>query len=143
MTERYDFSRAVTDGKYYYIQYFMPHRPRGRDSWYGYQVQANWRAYEAAYEAGNTNEIQSLFYEPKPLEQFFDTGADPWQVDSLVEQSASKARVKSMSEEMDRWMVETRDVGLIPELDWAIPSASSMMPLPYFLSGERWVEDGK
>ncbi|SEJ60509.1 hypothetical protein SAMN05192553_1065 [Cyclobacterium xiamenense] len=101
------------------------------------------RAYEAAYEAGNTNEIQSLFYEPKPLEQFFDTGPDPWQVDSLVEQPASKARVKSLSKELDRWMVETRDVGLIPELDWAIPSASSMMPLPYFLSGERWIDGGK
>lgn len=45
MAERYDFSRAVTDGKYYYIRNFMPHRPRGRDSRYGYQVQANWRAY--------------------------------------------------------------------------------------------------
>ncbi|WP_162340727.1 sulfatase family protein [Cyclobacterium salsum] len=115
MAERYDFSRAVTDGKYYYIRNFMPHRPRGRDSRYGYQVQANWRAYETAYEAGNTNEIQSQFYEPKPLEQFFDTEADPWQVDNLIEQPASKARVKSMSKELDRWMVETRDVGLIPE----------------------------
>ncbi|WP_163378950.1 sulfatase [Cyclobacterium sp. SYSU L10401] len=115
MAERYDFSRAVTDGKDYYIRNFMPHRPRGRDSRYGYQVQANWRAYEAAYEAGNTNEVQSQFYEPKPHEQFFDTEADPWQVDNLVEQPASKARVKSLSKELDRWMVETRDVGLIPE----------------------------
>lgn len=115
MGARYDFSRAVTDGKYYYIRNFMPHRPRGRDSRYGYQMQANWRAYETAYEAGNTNEIQSQFYEPKPLEQFFDTEVDPWQVDNLVEQEASKARVKSMSKELDRWMVETRDIGLIPE----------------------------
>ncbi|WP_439481253.1 sulfatase family protein [Cyclobacterium plantarum] len=115
MAERYDLSRAVTDGKYYYIRNFMPHRPRGRDSRYGYQVQANWRAYEAAYEAGNTNEIQSQFYQPKPQEQFFDTEEDPWQVDNLVEQPASKARVKSLSKELDRWMVETRDVGLIPE----------------------------
>lgn len=78
---------------------------------------ANLRAYEVAYEAGNTNEIQSQFYQPKSLEQFFDTEAAPWQVDNLVEQPASKARVKSMSKELDRWMLETRDVGLISELD--------------------------
>jgi arylsulfatase A-like enzyme len=115
MGERYDFSRAITDGRYYYIRNFMPHRPLGRDSRYGYQVQANWRAYEAAYEAGKTNAIQSQFYERKPLEQFFDTENDPWQVNNVVEQPASKARVKSLSKELDRWMVETRDVGLIPE----------------------------
>ncbi len=115
MGARYDFSRAVTDGKYYYIRNFMPHRPRGRDSRYGYQVQANWRAYETAYEAGNTNEIQSQFYEPKPAEQFFDTENDPWYVKNLVQDETLEKRMKSLSKELSRWMVETRDIGLIPE----------------------------
>jgi arylsulfatase A-like enzyme len=115
MGERYDFSRAVTDGKYYYIRNFMPHRPRGRDSRYGYQVQANWRAYESAYEEGKTNDIQSQFYKPKPMEQFFDTEKDPWQVDNLVQQAAFRKAAKSLSNKLDDWMVETRDIGLIPE----------------------------
>ncbi|MBD3630011.1 sulfatase-like hydrolase/transferase [Cyclobacterium sp.] len=115
MAERYDFSRAVTDGKYYFIRNFMPHRPRGRDSRYGYQVQANWRAYEAAHEEGKTDEVQSQFYEPKPVVQFFDTKNDPWQVTNLVDQAALEIRMEKLSKELDRWMVKTRDVGLIPE----------------------------
>lgn len=115
MGERYDFSRAITDGRYYYIRNFMPHRPLGRDSRYGYQVQANWRAYEAAYEQGKTDAIQAQFYLPKPGEQFFDTEVDPWQVDNLADQSTMEIRREKLSKELDRWMVETRDVGLIPE----------------------------
>ncbi|MDN3690498.1 sulfatase-like hydrolase/transferase [Cyclobacterium jeungdonense] len=115
MGERYDFSRAITDGRYYYIRNFMPHRPRGRDSRYGYQVQANWRAYEAAYEEGKTDAIQSQFYLPKPEEQFFDTDADPWQVDNLVRERAYQKTLANLSRRLDRWMVETRDLGLIPE----------------------------
>lgn len=42
MGDCYDFSRAVTDGRYYYVRNFMPHRPRGRDTRYGYTVQSNW-----------------------------------------------------------------------------------------------------
>jgi N-sulfoglucosamine sulfohydrolase len=64
MGERYDFSRAVTDGQYYFIRNFMPHRPRGRDSRYGFTVQANWRAWEDSTE-GKCNEIQSQFFQPK------------------------------------------------------------------------------
>lgn len=115
MAERYDFSRAITDGKYYYIRNFIPHRPRGRDSRYGYQVQANWRAYESAYGEGKTNEIQSQFYKPKPMEQFFDTENDPWQVGNLSHEKSVEKRKKALSQKLDRWMVNTRDVGLIPE----------------------------
>mgnify|MGYP007044806712 CR=1 FL=1 len=51
MGERYDFCRAVTDGRHYFIRNFMPHRPRGRDSVYGYTVQANWRAWREWHDA--------------------------------------------------------------------------------------------
>ncbi|MEX0882324.1 MAG: sulfatase-like hydrolase/transferase, partial [Cyclobacteriaceae bacterium] len=115
MGERYDFSRAVTDGKYYYVRNFMPHRPLGRDSRYGHQMQANWRAYETAYEEGKTNEIQSQFYKPKPKEQFFDTENDPWHVENLAQNGEMENRMKSLSKELDRWMLETKDIGLIPE----------------------------
>lgn len=115
MGERYDFSRAVTDGQNYYIRNFMPHRPLGRDSRYGYQVQANWRAYERAYDEGKTNAVQAQFYLPKPVEQFFNTDADPWQVDNLVEAQEYQKAITKLSKQLDRWMVETRDLGLIPE----------------------------
>ncbi|MFW6290108.1 MAG: sulfatase-like hydrolase/transferase [Mariniphaga sp.] len=115
MSERYDFSRAVTDGRFYYIRNFMPHRPRGRDTRYGYTVQANWRAWEDHYNAGRCNEIQSQFYQPKPVIELFDTQKDPWHVKNLANEPAFQNKVQELSNELDDWMIRTRDVGLIPE----------------------------
>ncbi|MCC5936880.1 MAG: sulfatase-like hydrolase/transferase [Lunatimonas sp.] len=115
MGERYDFSRAVTDGKFYFIRNFMPHRPLGRDSRYGFEVQANWRAWEAHHEAGKTNDLQSKFFEPKEATELFDSKKDPWHVENLVADNVHRDRVTQLSEELDAWMIKTRDVGLIPE----------------------------
>ncbi len=115
MSERYDFSRAVTDGRYYFIRNFMPHRPFGRDTRYGYEVQANWRAWENYYDEGKCNEIQSQFYQPKQTIELFDTQKDPWHVDGIASLPEQQKRLQTLSSELDHWMVKTRDVGLIPE----------------------------
>ncbi|MBE0653980.1 MAG: sulfatase, partial [Bacteroidales bacterium] len=115
MAERYDFSRAVSNGRDYFIRNFFPHRPPGRDSRYGYQVQANWRAWEEAYDRGECNEIQSQFYQPRSTFELFDTKKDPWHITNLASQKKQEKIVKELSEELDQWMIETRDAGLIPE----------------------------
>ena len=115
MGERYDFSRAVTDGRWYYIRNFMPHRPRGRDSRYGFTVQANWKAWEQHYESGQCDAIQSQFFQPKPAVELFDTREDPWQVQNLAQKPEHTETLARLEEQLDRWIVETRDLGLIPE----------------------------
>lgn len=115
MAERYDFSRALTDGRYYFIRNFMPHRPRGRDTRYGFTVQANWRAWEKYFETGKCNEIQSQFFQPKSSVELFDTDSDPWHVTNIAEEPKYQKIITQLSNELDRWMIETRDIGLIPE----------------------------
>jgi len=115
MSERYDFSRAVTDGRWYLVRNFTPHRPLGRDTRYGFEVQANWAAWERHYDAGKCNAVQSQFFQPKPPVQLFDTQTDPWHVNDLAKlpEHAEKRRV--LEEDLDRWMVEIRDLGIVPE----------------------------
>ena len=117
MAERYDFCRAVTDGRHYFIRHFMPHRPEGRDTVYGYQVQANWRAWREWYDANPeaVDSVRSQFFRPKPPVQLFDTDADPWQVNNLAGTPDSEVIAQRLEADLDRWMIETRDVGLIPE----------------------------
>lgn len=115
MAERYDFSRAVTDGRYYFIRNFMPHRPRGRDSRYGFTVQANWRVWEEYFETGKCNEIQSQFFQPKYSIELFDTDSDPWHVLNIAKETEYQKIITQLSNELDKWMIETRDIGLIPE----------------------------
>jgi arylsulfatase A-like enzyme len=115
MGERPDFSRAVTDGRYTFVRHFMPHRPPGRDSRYGFQQQANWRAWEAHFESGLCDPVQSQFFQPKPVIELFDLQADPWQVANLALQPDQQQRLETLSRALDQWMIDTRDTGLIPE----------------------------
>ncbi len=115
MAERYDFCRAVSNGDYYFIRNFMPHRPRGRSSRYGYTVQANWRAWEKHFNSEKCDEIQSQFYQPKASVELFNTLEDPWHVRDLSQDKQYQKNIEESSDELDRWMIETRDIGLIPE----------------------------
>ena len=119
MADCYDFSRAVTDGRWYYVRNFMPHRPRGRDCRYGFTVQSNWVAWEDHYEAGKCDPIQSQFFEPKPVAEFFDTDTDPWHVKSLADRNEHKERIAKLAKDLDEWMIETVDTGIIPEAMFA------------------------
>ena len=145
MAERYDFSRAVTDGRYYFVRNFMPHRPRGRDSSYGYQVQANWGAWRSWYEKspGTAGPIRSQFFRPKPVVQLFDTQKDPWHVHNLADDPALQGKRKQLAEDLDQWMIQTRDIGLIPEPlfhDLAGPAQSSKTLYEYAQSDAFPVE---
>lgn len=115
MSERYDFNRAVTDGEYYLIRNFVPHRPRGRSTRYGYTVQQNWRANEESFANGNSNAIQSQFYEPKNPVELFDTKNDSYHISNIADKAKHQQKLKELSSELDRWMLEIRDIGLIPE----------------------------
>ncbi len=115
MSERPDFSRAVTDGRWHLIRNFMPHRPLGRDTRYGFDVQANWRAWEQHYDAGLCDPIQSQFFLPKPPVEFFDTLHDPWQVTNLADHPDYQEQRQLLEKDLDDWMVQTRDLGLVPE----------------------------
>lgn len=114
VSERWDSYRAVTDGRYYFIQNFMPHRPVGRQIRYSY-LQANWRALEREYENGGLNELQSKLFLPKPPFELFDTQEDPWHVNNLAGSSEYNEILTKFSNELDQWMIQTRDIGLIPE----------------------------
>ncbi|RXP62752.1 sulfatase [Lutibacter sp. HS1-25] len=115
MSERYDFCRAVTDGEYNFIRNFVPHIPRGNSTRYGYTVQQNWVANEESFKSGKSNAIQSQFYQPKKTVELFNTKKDPWHVQNIADEKENVEKLKELSEELDRWMIEVRDIGLIPE----------------------------
>lgn len=115
MDEQIDFSRAVNDGRYHFIRNFLPNSTQGRQLYYPYNVQANWGAWAKHYDAGKCNEVQGRFFNAKPVLQLFDIENDRWEVNNLATKPEHQKRVKEMSEELDRWMIETRDIGLIPE----------------------------
>ncbi len=116
MDERYDMSRAVRDQKYRYIRNYMPYRV------YGQHLEYLWRApsigsWEEAYKNGQCNEVQSRFWEPKPVEELYDTENDPWEINNLAKDSKYKDVLERMRKANRDWMIRVYDTGFIPEAD--------------------------
>ncbi len=118
--DRYDFSRAVTDGRYYLIRNFMPHRPRGQEPEHGYNVHRNWRAWRDWYLKNPkvADPVYSRFFKPKPVLEFYDLESDPWQINNLASHADHRERIATMEDALYDWMMKTRDTGLIPEPMW-------------------------
>ena len=116
-SDKFDCSRAATDGEHYLIRNFYPHRPRGRDNRYGPEKQANWEAWEKWYDANPeaAGPIYSQFYKPKPVVELFDMEKDPDQVKNLVGDRVLKGKFEKLSAELDAWMIKNRDLGVVPE----------------------------
>lgn len=134
MDERYDMSRAVRDNRYRYIRNYMPYRI------YGQHLEYLWRApsirsWEQAYLNGECTEIQSVFWNTKPLEELYDTENDPWEINNLAYKPEYKDILERMRNENFRWMKEIKDVGLIPEPEYSKRAGSRSM-YDYLRSGE-------
>ena len=116
MDERYDLSRSIVDRQYRYTRYYNSNR-----IWMQ-QLEYLWKApsmasWEREYLAGNCNEIQSRFFNTKPVEELFDTENDPWELNNLANDPAHTERLVSMRKACLEKAISMRDAGFIPETD--------------------------
>ncbi len=114
MDERIDMSRAVRDDRFRYIRNYMPWRPALQ------KLEYLWRApsmasWEEAYQAGECNEVQSRFFEPRPVEELYDAVSDPWEVSNLAGNPEYNEVLERMRKALDTKMLETIDSGFISE----------------------------
>jgi hypothetical protein len=65
--------------------------------------------------AGRCDPVQARYWQEKPAEEFYLVGADPYQINNLINSPEQAAAIEHLREEMMEKMVETRDAGLIPE----------------------------
>ena len=139
MDGRYDMSRAVRDKKFRYIKNYMPYRI------YGQHLEYLWRApsirsWEQAYLKGECNEIQSIFWNKKPVEELYDTENDPWEVNNLANDPAYEEVLKRMRTANEKWIANIHDAGFVPEAD-LIDRAGETTMYDYMRSGEINLEE--
>ncbi len=64
----------------------------------------------------NSSARREIFFEPiKPLEELYDTEADPHEIVNLADKPEHAERLKAMRAECYAWMARINDTGLIPE----------------------------
>ncbi|MBN2012793.1 sulfatase-like hydrolase/transferase [candidate division KSB1 bacterium] len=114
MDERYDMMRTVRDKEFRYIRNYMPHRIYGQHLSYLWLAPLT-QSWENEYRKGNCNEIQSIFWRPKPPEELYDLKNDPDEVHNLANDPKYQDRLLELRNACLEWQKQIHDTGFIPE----------------------------
>lgn len=119
MDETYDRVRSVRGERYRYVRNYHPELPYFQYINYMDEmpILKDWR--KLAFD-GKLNDTQKLFWSrTKPKEELYDLETDPYEVNNLATaESALLQKVrKEMSAALDKWVIDTNDLGEVPEKD--------------------------
>lgn len=139
--DMYEMSRAVSDGRYFYVRNFMPHLPYIQSGYIYSDVKDSFRALREAFKAGELNAEQLKLWQAKPVEELYDWQTDPQELNNLADDPEYKKIKQDLAQRLHDWMIEHRDLGLLPEAEYMICSQGST-PYEYAReSGEYAVEE--
>lgn len=115
--ESYDMVRAARDARFKYIRNFYPQLPYLL--WIPYRnrhpiLQELWRLHgEGALEGPQTLLMQGS----RPVEELYDTEADPWETTNLADDPKYAADLKRLRGALSEWRSEVGDLGEMSELE--------------------------
>ncbi len=113
--ETIEILRSVRTPRFKYIRNFLSYRPHLQFNQYkdGKKVVKEMRA---LYATGKLNDLQARFFTtPRPPEELYDLKADPYETTNLAGNAAHKSTLKTLRRALYKWMLDSRDPGLIPE----------------------------
>lgn len=115
MDERYDIIRMVRDGRYQYIRNYEPLK-----TFYQYmntaEKGATMRELRRLHAAGElTATTEPCFAATKPVEELYDTQADPHALRNLADQSEYASVMARLRNAHLAWVKRTKDLGMIAE----------------------------
>ena len=115
MDETYDLIRSARDTRFKYLRNYAPVRSYAQNITYMNQM-PTMREWRRLNEEGKLTGAPALhFRETKPIEELFDTEADPHEIVNLADQPEHAETLKRMRAALERWQEEIGDSGMIPE----------------------------
>jgi hypothetical protein len=117
MDETYDRVRSVRGERYRYVRNFHPELPYFQYINYMDEmpIMREWR--RLAFE-GKLNKTQMIFMSrTKPKEELYDLETDPYEINNIAEAESVLIQTtrKEMSDALDQWIKDTKDLGEVPE----------------------------
>jgi len=129
--EAFDLSRSDREARWLYIRNYMPHLSPAQPERYSDQAEMR-REIARLAAAGKLGEGPMTYAAPrKPLEELYDTEEDPHQVRNLAGSPECREVLDRMRRRLRSWILETRDLGFLPEPEMARRSAGAT---PYSLA---------
>ena len=119
MDERYDLLRMVRDDRYLYIRNYLPHLPYFHHQFISYMYEMpTMRDWQRLADLGMLEGPAAAFMAlEKPVEELYDTRADPDQVANLAHDPEHRDALERLRAEHRRWQLDVKDLGLLPESD--------------------------
>ncbi|MEM7456078.1 MAG: sulfatase-like hydrolase/transferase [Planctomycetota bacterium] len=112
--EKYDLVRSLRKGNFKYMRNFTPFNYDGLQNNYRYRMAA-YREWRELFESGDLNEIQSQFFEVKPVEALYDLEADPYETINLIHDPQYAGEADILRRRLFELMGELPDLSLFPE----------------------------
>lgn len=117
MDERYDIIRAVRDKRFKYVRNYEPFK-----TYYQYmntpEKGATMREIRRVQKADSASPGVARFLEPsKAIEELYDTESDPHEMRNLAGSPEHREVLERMRQAHLDWVLETRDLGLVPEAE--------------------------
>jgi len=123
--EAYEFSRCVRDERYKYIRNYLPHLPYIQPSEYPDRAEIMQELRRAVAEEELLPAQKLLWAATKPVEELYDTYADPHEMNNLANWSEYRRIHERLRSVLHTWMLQTRDTGLLPEAEMHIRAEGS------------------
>ncbi|MBX2821073.1 MAG: sulfatase [Rhodothermaceae bacterium] len=120
--DMFEMSRAVVNERYIYVRHYMPHLPYIQSGVINSNNKLAYRALREAHENGDTDTEQTKLWNTKPVEELYDLVADPMELNNLADNPEVDEIKAGLRAQLHAWVVETRDLGLLPEAEYMIRS---------------------
>ena len=117
MDETLDIIRAVRDKRFKYIRNYRPELSYSQHIAYMDEMPTmkEWRRLATEDKLAGP---QQIFFQPtKPVEELYDTQADPHEVRNLAADPKYAGELARLRAAHEKWRQETGDLGLIPEAE--------------------------
>jgi arylsulfatase A-like enzyme len=109
-----DCCRSASDGRFRYILNLMPDLPHLPKVAYREQQEIMKDLNHLRDpDGGATPQQWQMVSTHKPREEFYDSQSDPYNVVNLIDAPEHQERINAMRAAVEKWMVETGDLGLI------------------------------
>jgi hypothetical protein len=133
--EKYEFIRSLHKGKYQYIRYYQPWLPDGLQNNYRYKMLAftQWRD---LHNAGKLTGAAKRFFQTKPVEELYDTEADPHEINNLAVDPQYRKVLLDLRARLQDRVKSLPDLSFYPE-SYLVPEIMSSDPMAFGQKNKR------